>query len=71
MIIAIDHGNRLMKGANFEPFISGLVESVVKPFGANVLKYSPRRRTLCGISLLNPVCPGRSFIQISVPANSA
>ena len=39
MIIAIDHGNRLMKGANFEPFISGLVESAVKPFGANVLKY--------------------------------
>ena len=39
MIIAIDHGNRLMKGANFEPFISGLMESAVKPFGANVLKY--------------------------------
>jgi len=39
MLIAIDHGNRLVKGVHFEPFISGLVESEVKPFGANVLKY--------------------------------
>lgn len=39
MLIALDHGNRLIKGANFEPFISGLVENEVKPFGANVLKY--------------------------------
>lgn len=39
MLIAIDHGNRLIKGVNFEPFISGLTESEVRPFGANVLKY--------------------------------
>ncbi len=39
MLIAIDNGNRLVKGVHFEPFISGLVESEVKPFGANVLKY--------------------------------
>ncbi len=39
MLIAIDHGNRLCKGANIEPFISGLTESEVEPFGANVLKY--------------------------------
>ncbi len=39
MLIAIDHGNRLVKGVHFEPFISGLVESEVKPFGADVLIY--------------------------------
>lgn len=39
MLIAIDHGNRLCKGTNIEPFISGLTESEVEPFGANVLKY--------------------------------
>ncbi len=42
MLIAIDHGNRLCKGANIEPFISGLTESEVEPFGANVLKYQGR-----------------------------
>jgi len=39
MLVAIDHGNRLMKGLHFEPFISGLTESEVRPFGINVLKY--------------------------------
>ncbi len=42
MLIAIDHGNRLCKGVNIEPFISGLTESEVEPFGANVLKYRNR-----------------------------
>jgi len=42
MLIAIDHGNRLCKGVNIEPFISGLTESEVEPFGANVLKYRGR-----------------------------
>jgi len=42
MLIAIDHGNRLCKGANIKPFISGLTESEVEPFGANVLKYQGR-----------------------------
>jgi len=42
MLIAIDHGNRLCKGAHIEPFISGLTESEVEPFGANVLKYQGR-----------------------------
>ncbi len=39
MLVAIDHGNRLVKGLHFEPFISGLTESEVRPFGVNVLKY--------------------------------
>lgn len=39
MLIAIDHGNRLCKGVHIEPFISGLTESEVEPFGPNVLKY--------------------------------
>jgi len=42
MLIAIDHGNRLCKGAHMEPFISGLTESEVEPFGLNVLKYQDR-----------------------------
>ena len=39
MLIAIDNGNRLVKGIHFEPFISGLTESEVQPFGKDVLKY--------------------------------
>lgn len=39
MLIAIDHGNKQMKLVRSEPFISGLLESEVRPFGADVLKY--------------------------------
>ena len=39
MLIAIDNGNRLVKGIHVEPFISGLTESEVQPFGKDVLKY--------------------------------
>ena len=39
MLIAIDHGNRLCKGVHFEPFVSGLAESDVQPYGKDVLKY--------------------------------
>lgn len=39
MLIAIDHGNKQVKTLHCEPFISGLLESDVQPFGPNVLKY--------------------------------
>lgn len=39
MLISIDHGNKLIKTCNSEPFTGGLVENEVKPFGADVLQY--------------------------------
>ena len=42
MLISIDHGNRLCKGVHFEPFVSGLTESDVQPYGKDVLKYQGR-----------------------------
>ena len=38
MLIAMDHGNKQMKLVRSEPFISGLSESEVQPFGTDVLK---------------------------------
>ena len=42
MLIAIDHGNKLIKGAVSGPFTSGLLESDIRPFGKEVLKYRDR-----------------------------
>lgn len=42
MLIAMDHGNKLIKLVRNEPFISGLSESEVRPFGVNVLKYGDK-----------------------------
>lgn len=39
MLIAMDHGNKQCKLVQSEPFISGLSESEVRPFGTDVLKY--------------------------------
>ena len=39
MLISIDHGNKQIKTVHCEPFVSGLTESEVQPFGTNVLKY--------------------------------
>ena len=39
MLIAIDHGNASLKTVNCEPFRAGLLESDVRPFGNDVLKY--------------------------------
>lgn len=39
MLISIDHGNKQIKTINCKPFISGITESEVQPFGTNVLKY--------------------------------
>ena len=42
MLIAIDHGNKLVKLVRSKPFVSGLSESEVRPFGTDVLKYGDK-----------------------------
>lgn len=39
MLISIDHGNKQIKLLRSEPFVSGLRESEVRPYGADMLKY--------------------------------
>ncbi len=48
MLIAIDHGNRLIKTPNHAPFTSGLQESDTPPFGGETLKYQGKYYTLSG-----------------------
>ena len=46
MLIAIDHGNKLIKTPNHDPFTSGLQESDTPPFGGETLKYQGKYYTL-------------------------
>lgn len=46
MLIAIDHGNKQMKTIHCPPFVSGLVESITRPFGSNILEYQDKFYTL-------------------------
>lgn len=46
MLIAIDHGNKLIKVPNHAPFTSGLQESDSPPFGGETLKYRGKYYTL-------------------------
>ena len=39
MLISIDHGNYSLKSVNCEPIKAGVVESDVRPFGNDILKY--------------------------------
>lgn len=39
MLIAIDHGNKQIKTVNNQPFVSGLQESITRPYGKDVLHY--------------------------------
>ena len=39
MLIAVDHGNKLMKTIHHPPFTSGLEENEKPPFGGETLKY--------------------------------
>lgn len=48
MLIAIDHGNKQIKTVHCPPFVSGLAESVQKPFGKDVLTYRDKFYTLSG-----------------------
>lgn len=46
MLIAIDHGNKLVKGVHHLPFTSGIQESDSPPFGGETLKYQGKYYTL-------------------------
>ena len=46
MLIAIDHGNKQMKTIHSKPFVSGLMESITRPFGSNILEYQGKFYTL-------------------------
>lgn len=46
MLIGIDHGNKQVKTVHGKPFVSGLQQSVTKPFGKDVLKYQDTYYTL-------------------------
>ena len=46
MLIAIDHGNKLIKILNHAPFTTGLQESDTPPFGGEPLKYRGKYYTL-------------------------
>ena len=46
MLIAIDHGNKLIKIPNHEPFTSGVQESDMPPYGGETLKYQGKYYTL-------------------------
>ncbi len=46
MLIAIDHGNKQMKTIHCPPFVSGLTESITRPFGSDILEYQDKFYTL-------------------------
>ena len=46
MLIAIDHGNKLVKVPNHDPFTSGLQESETPPYGGETLEYKGKYYTL-------------------------
>lgn len=46
MLIAVDHGNKLVKVVNHAPFTSGLQESDSPPFGGETMKYQGKYYTL-------------------------
>ena len=46
MLIAIDHGNKQMKTIHSRPFVSGLMESITRPFGSDLLEYQGKFYTL-------------------------
>lgn len=48
MLIAIDHGNKLVKVLHHDPFTSGLQESDAPPYGGETLKYQEKYYTLSG-----------------------
>ena len=46
MLIAIDHGNKLIKVPTHEPFTAGVQESESPPYGGETLKYQGKYYTL-------------------------
>ena len=39
MLIGVDHGNKQIKTVHCNPFVSGLKQSVTRPFGQNTLLF--------------------------------
>ncbi len=65
MLIAIDHGNKLVKVPNHAPFTSGLQESETPPYGGETLKYKddegiPYHIKMRGIAICE-LCPAFYF----------
>ena len=48
MLIGVDHGNKQIKTVHCNPFVSGLKQSVTRPFGQNVLRIPSIRCLLSG-----------------------
>lgn len=46
MLISIDHGNKQIKTVHCPPFVSGLQQSITRPFGKDVLVYKGEYFTL-------------------------
>lgn len=46
MLIGIDHGNKQIKSVNCLPFISGVQQSITRPFGKDILLYDGVYHTL-------------------------
>lgn len=46
MLIAIDHGNKQIKTVNNQPFVSGVQENIIQPYGKDVLRYQNLYYTL-------------------------
>ena len=46
MLIGVDHGNKQIKTVHCNPFVSGLKQSVTRPFGQNALFQLPEFRNL-------------------------
>ena len=46
MLIAIDHGNKQIKTVSSQPFVSGVQESITRPYGKDVLRYQNLYYTL-------------------------
>ena len=46
MLIGVDHGNKQIKTVHCDPFVSGLQQSVTRPFGQDVLRYQKTYYTL-------------------------
>ncbi len=51
MLIGVDHGNKQIKTVHCNPFVSGLKQSVTRPFGQNVLRYQNTSEAECHPSL--------------------
>ena len=67
MLIAIDHGNKQMKTIHSRPFVSGLMESITRPFGSDILEYQGKFYTLSNQRI--PYKRDRTTAFLSLPCS--